>query len=44
MFAVGQNDAADRDLIERADGFPDHGVGIMAGLAIGNDVVGTNQI
>ena len=35
MLAVGQNDPADRDLIERADGFPDHSVGIVAHLAIG---------
>ena len=33
-----------RDLVERSDGFADHGVGVMADLAIRHDVVGADQI
>src|SRR5215207_4592436 len=44
MFAVGKNDAADGDLIKRVDGFADDGESIVAGFAVRNDVVGTDEI
>ena len=44
VLTVGQHDAADGDLIKRSDGVPDDGVGIVACLAIWNDVVGTYKV
>ena len=43
MFTVGKNDAADGDLIKRADGFADDSVSIVAGLAVRNDVEGRTR-
>ena len=40
VLAVGQDDAADRDLVHFADGLPDHREGVMADLAIRTQVVG----
>ena len=44
VFAVGQHHAADRDLVHAADGFADHGEGVVADLAVGDEIVGTDQI
>jgi hypothetical protein len=44
VFAVGQNDPPDRDLVHLSYGFPDDREGVVANLAIGPQVVGTDQI
>jgi hypothetical protein len=43
VLAVGQHDPADRDLIERADGFTNDRVGVIADLAIRHQVVGRTK-
>ena len=44
VLAVGEDDARDCDLVHRADGLADHGEGIVADLAIGDDVVWPHQV
>jgi hypothetical protein len=44
MLAFGQHHAENRDLVERTNGFPDHGVGVVADLAVGNDVIGPDEL
>jgi len=44
VFAAGENDAGQRHLVERADGFAHHRVGIMADLAIEHDVIRPHQV
>ena len=44
MLAVGQHHAADRDLVHAPDGFADHRKRIMADLAVGDEIIGTDQI
>ena len=44
VLTVGQHHATDRDLVHLADGFADHREGVVADLAVGSQVVGTDQI
>ena len=44
MLAVGENHAADRHLVHFPDGFPDHREGVVTDLAVGTQVVRTDQI
>jgi hypothetical protein len=44
VLAVGEDDARDCDLVHRAHGLADHGEGIVADLAIGDDVVWPHQV
>jgi hypothetical protein len=44
VLAVGENHAADRHLVHLPDGLPDHREGVVTDLAVGTQVVGTDQI
>ena len=44
VLAVGENHAADRDLVHLPDGLPDHREGVVTDLAVGTQVVRTDQI
>jgi len=44
VLAVGENHAADRDLVQLPDGLPDHREGVVTDLAVGTQVVRTDQI
>jgi hypothetical protein len=44
VLAVGQHDPTDRDLVHLSDGFPDHREGVVADLAVGPQVVRTDQV
>jgi hypothetical protein len=44
VLAVRQHHATDRDLVHFADGFSDHGERIVADLAVGAKVIGTDQV
>ena len=44
VLAVGQHHAADRDLVHLADGLADHREGVVPDLAVGTQVIGTDQI
>jgi len=44
VLAGGKHNAADRDLVHAADGLADHREGVVADLAVGNEVIGADQI
>jgi hypothetical protein len=44
VLAVGQHDPPDRDLVHRSNGLPDHCESVVADLAVGPQVVGTDQV
>ncbi len=44
VFAVGQHDTADRDLVHAADSFADHRERIMTDLAVRHEIIGADQI
>ncbi|OIQ69600.1 hypothetical protein GALL_487970 [mine drainage metagenome] len=44
VFAVGQHHAPDRDLVHAANGFADHRKGVMTDLAVGYEIIRTDQI
>ena len=44
MLAVGQHHAPDGELVHFAEGFADDCESVMADLAIGSEVVGTDQV
>jgi hypothetical protein len=44
MLAARQHHSSKRNLIERANGFSDHGVCVVADLTVWRDVVGANEI
>jgi hypothetical protein len=44
MLAVRQHDAGNRHLVERADCFADHGISVVADLAVGDKIVGPHQV
>ncbi len=44
MLAAGENHAAERYLVHGSNGFADHGIGVVADFAVGDDVVRPNQV
>jgi hypothetical protein len=44
VFAVRQHNPPDCDLVHLADSLPDHREGVMADLAVGPQVVGSDQV
>ena len=44
MLAVGQHHAADRDLVQAADGFADHRKRVVADLAVRHQIIGADHI
>src|ERR1700737_4390178 len=44
VLAVGKDDARDGNLVHRSDGLADHGEGVVADLALGDDVVRPHQV
>ncbi len=44
MLPVGQHHATDGDLVHLADGLPDHREGVVTDLAVGPQIVGSDEI
>src|SRR5664280_3416209 len=44
MFAVRENNARKSNLVHRLDGVADHGIRVMAHLAVRNDVIRPNKV
>jgi hypothetical protein len=44
VLAVGQDHPPDRDFVHLPDGFADDGEGVVPDLAIGTQIIGTDQI